>query len=162
MEDVLRCSVCAPKALSWDLTGRSAMMSTSVPLVIEWISVFHQYLRIYTHTRTCVKDNLLRQRQLPPFVREHPRFPSLRLCPRIFSQRAGCLTSTSSSSASSSLSTSSLWSIIKIIPFLSLRHHHCFHKFWVQGDCEDTDECTNGELSCSHQCINTGWHWSKR
>ena len=42
------------------------------------------------HARTDEKENRLRQRQLPPFVREHPRFPSLRLCPRIFSQRAGC------------------------------------------------------------------------
>ena len=35
------------------------------------------------------------------------------------------------------------------IMLIGLIHH--------QGDCEDTDECTNGELLCSHQCINTGW-----
>ena len=56
------------------------------------ISISPVVTNLRTHARM-IEDNRLRQRQLPPFVREHPRFPSLRLCPRIFSQRAGCLQS---------------------------------------------------------------------
>ena len=39
-----------------------------------------------------------------------------------------------------------------------IHHNHCDHCDDDQGDCEDNDECTNGELLCSHQCINTGFH----
>ena len=39
-----------------------------------------------------------------------------------------------------------------------IHHNHFDHCDDDQGDCEDNDECTNGELHCSHQCINTGFH----
>ena len=63
----------------------------------------HARMINYTH---------LRQRQLPPFVREHPRFPSLRLCPRIFSQSAGCLTS-----------IIIIIDVVTIIIIITIKHH---------------------------------------